>query len=233
MPLINERRFASGEQLLDELTSDLAGMLRDGLHAGRSASLLVSGGRTPAALFDRLSLLELDWQRVGIGLVDERCVDPASSDSNEHLLRNHLLRNAAAQADFVPMMNDGGTAADRATIAWQALQRLRRPFNAALFGMGEDGHTASWFPGSATLHQALNASAAPNCIGVTPLTAPFERITVNLSAALQTEQLVLLISGERKWEVYQRALEDGPAEDLPVRALLRQRRVPLDVCWSP
>ncbi|MFT3905654.1 MAG: 6-phosphogluconolactonase [Steroidobacteraceae bacterium] len=232
MPIVIERRFESSALLLESLTTDLSECLGDALRGGNTASLLVSGGRTPAALFDRLSRLPLDWPQVRIGLVDERCVPADSDDSNEKLVRTRLLRDQATGAHFVPMMN-AAAPAERAATAWQALQALRRPFDVVMLGMGDDGHTASWFPGSAALPAALDPHAAPGCLDVLPLAAPHERLTINFSAALQTHQLIILINGERKWQVYQQALQDGPEEDFPVRAILRQKQVPVELYWSP
>jgi 6-phosphogluconolactonase/glucosamine-6-phosphate isomerase/deaminase len=76
------------------------------LRAGRSASLAVAGGRSPVALFEQLSVMALEWSRVWVTLTDERWVRTASSDSNERLVREHLLRNAAAKANFVGLKTE-------------------------------------------------------------------------------------------------------------------------------
>ncbi|HTP38692.1 MAG TPA: 6-phosphogluconolactonase [Steroidobacteraceae bacterium] len=225
-------RFTDAATLLASLCARVSDTLRAAIEARGRASLLVSGGRTPAALFDQLSREALDWSKVDLGLVDERCVAPDSADSNENLVRSRLLQHRAAAANFMPMMNDepGGA---RAVRAWRNLAPLSRPLDLVLLGMGDDGHTASWFPGSAALATALDPAQPAGCLLVTPLDAPHQRLTVNYSALLQSRRLVVLINGESKWRVYERAGGAGDTAAMPVRAILRQQQVPVDVYWSP
>jgi 6-phosphogluconolactonase len=99
--------------------------------------------------------------------------------------------------------------------------------------MGDDGHFASLFPGAAGLANALDEQSEPACVAITPPLAPFARISLNLAALLSARSIHVQICGAGKWEVYQRALEPGPFLEMPIRALLRQRQVPVDVYWSP
>jgi 6-phosphogluconolactonase len=99
--------------------------------------------------------------------------------------------------------------------------------------MGDDGHTASLFPGSLALARALDKTLSPACIAVNALTAPHARISLNLAALLDARRIILHIEGESKWQVYQRARAAGSEAELPVRAVLHQREVPVDVFWSP
>src|ERR1700686_142786 len=90
------RRYPDSAALIEALAAQIIAALEDGMRRGGSASLVVSGGRSPVALFEKLSNAVLDWHRVWIALTDERWVKTTSSDSNEYLVREHLLRNAAA-----------------------------------------------------------------------------------------------------------------------------------------
>ena len=69
-------------------------------------------------------------------------------------------------------------------------------------------------------------------MSIDPVTARHPRMTLTLPALLASRRLILLIGGARKWLVYQQALEPGPIEALPIRAILRQSRVPVEVYWS-
>jgi len=80
---------------------------------------------------------------------------------------------------------------------------------------------------------ALDAQQPPGCVGMRAPETPRERMSLNLSALLDARHIALLIVGSGKWATYERALMDGPVEQMPVRALLRQQRVPLAVYWSP
>jgi 6-phosphogluconolactonase len=194
---------------------------------------VVSGGRSPVGLFERLRDEPLDWSRVWVTLADERWVDPQDSASNERLVRSVLLKGAAAAAQFRGLKNSAPTPQMGAADAWRSLRGLARPFDAVLLGMGDDGHTASLFPGSPNLHAALDESAQPGCAAMLAPTAPQARLTLNLRALLDSRHIVILITGDSKWMTYIEACRPGPAELMPVRAVLRQRRTPVDVYWSP
>jgi 6-phosphogluconolactonase len=228
-----ERRFPNASALNDALAADIASALEDGLGAGRGASLVVPGGRTPIALFEQLSGIELDWQNVWITLTDERWVEPTSSASNEKLVRDHLLRGAAAQANFIGMKSAAAEPQAAAASSWSAIAELPRPFDFVLLGMGEDGHIASLFPDSPGLALGLDPAQPPGCLGMLGPTAPRQRLSLNLRALLDSRRIAVLIVGAAKWAVYERARVRGPAVDLPLRALLQQQNVPVSVYWSP
>src|SRR5690606_6960245 len=114
-----------------------------------------------------------------------------------------------------------------------ASPRAPRLFDELLLGMGEDGHTASLFPGSMALSRALDPAAAPGCVAVNALTAPHARMSLNLAALLDARRIILHFEGEAKWRVYQRARAAGSVSELPVRAILQQKETPFDVFWAP
>jgi 6-phosphogluconolactonase len=232
-PDLDLRRYPDAAALTRGLAGDIVAALELGLAAGREASLVVSGGRSPTALFEALSGAALDWGRVWIALTDERWIDATSSDSNEHLVRAHLLRDAAAGAHFVGLKTNAPGPADAAAACWSTMARLPRPFNYTLLGMGDDGHTASLFPHSPGLGAAIDAQAPPSCVSMIAPVAPQARISLNLAALLDSRRIGVLIMGSGKWATYERAVMDGPVAEMPVRALLRQQRVPLTVYWSP
>jgi 6-phosphogluconolactonase len=227
------QRFPNTTALTEALAADIVTALEQGLRERDGASLVVAGGRSPVALFEKLSGVELDWRRVWVTLTDERWIDATSGDSNEHLVREHLLRHAAASANFVGMKNLAADPAGGAATSWTAIAPLPRPFDYVLLGMGEDGHTASLFPDSPALGIALDAQQPPGCVGMRAPEPPRARMSLNLGALLDARRIALLIVGSGKWATYERALMDGPVEQMPVRALLRQQRVPLVVYWSP
>jgi 6-phosphogluconolactonase len=70
-------------------------------------------------------------------------------------------------------------------------------------------------------------------VAMQPLAAPHPRLSLNLAALLRARRICIQIGGAGKWQVYQRALAAGPVEELPVRAILRQQAVPVDVYWCP
>jgi 6-phosphogluconolactonase len=229
----HEHRFPDTHALMRALSGEIQVDLAEAISAREAASLVVSGGNTPGGLFDELCRENLDWARVWITLSDERWVDATSETSNENLVRTRLLKAAAATARFVGLKNPAPTPEAGADWSWRALTRMPRPYDVVLLGMGADGHIASLFPGSLGLARALDASAAPACVAMNALAPPHARISQNLAALLDSRRIVLLITGEEKWAVYQRAKTPGSASELPVRAILHQHITPIDVYWSP
>lgn len=222
--------------LAQRLAAWIAERLQQALAERGHAVLAVSGGRSPLALFQALRSQALDWSRVSVTLVDERCVPPDHPDSNSALVREHLLQDAAQAARFVPWFDEVPATLDDAALtalAEGANKRLARepwPWDLAVLGMGEDGHTASLFPGAAGLAQALRASGP--VAWTRPSTAPHARLTLTLPALLDTRALVLPLSGASKLRVLQQArLREDPA--LPISHLLHQHRTPVHTWTAP
>jgi len=152
---------------------------------------------------------------------------------NEKLVRDVLLQGPAAAARFLGLKNGAPTPDMGAVSAWETFARVPRPFDMVVLGMGDDGHTASLFPGSPNLASALNPAAAAGCVGMRAPVAPQPRLSLNLSALLDSRRVVLLITGAEKWRTYLAASAQGPVQDMPVRAVLRQTGTPVEVAWSP
>jgi len=213
--------FASGDELADAAAAAVARQLSQGLSDRGRASLVGTGGRSPGPVYDRLSRLDLDWAHVAVTLSDERHVDVESPNSNARLLRERLFVGPAAAAQFLPLTD----------YAEPALQKLM-PFDAVMLGMGEDGHVASLIPGSPVMDQAMDphgqalTAESPQGFG----SPPVARITLTLSALLQSRAIFLLIAGEAKRQVIAQAQAGA---DLPVRAILQQDRVPVRIFWAP
>jgi len=213
--------FASGDDLADAAAQAIEQQLSEGLSDRGRASLVGTGGRSPGPVYDRLSRADLDWAHVAVTLSDERQVDADSPNSNARLLRERLFVGPAAAAQFLPLTD----------YAEPALKKLM-PFDAVMLGMGEDGHIASLIPGSPVMALAMDpdgplvTAESPQGFGSPPLA----RITLTLSALLQSRAIFLLIAGEAKRQVIAQALAGA---DLPVRAILRQDRVPVRTFWAP
>jgi 6-phosphogluconolactonase len=226
-------KFADSDLLSRTLSRQLASGLAAAIAARGLASLVVSGGKSPIKLFELLRVESLDWSRVCVALVDERWVDPTDPNSNEKLVRDVLLKESAAAARFIGLKNGAPTPDLGAVSAWETFARVPRPFDAVVLGMGDDGHTASLFPRSPNLPSALNPAAVAGCVGMWSPVAPHPRLSLNLSALLDSRRIVVLITGAQKWSTYSAASAAGPVQDMPIRAVLRQRQTPVEVMWAP
>lgn len=236
--MIKEFMFADRSGLFAGLATDCQAHLAKALAANDSASLMVSGGSTPAPLYKALSLADLDWEKIAVALVDERWVDSDHDASNEALIYRTLLINNARQASFTGMKTRAATAAEGCPETEALYQMLPKPFTVSVLGMGSDGHTASLFPHAAGLSEALSLEnqnlTAPIMAKQSEVTgANTERLSLTLTGLLQSEHLILLLTGEEKLAVFRAAMEEGVIEDMPIRALLRQSRVALELYWAP
>jgi len=229
----HEHRFLDAHALARALAGEIQVDLQEAIAARGTASMVVSGGRTPVTLFNQLAGEALPWDKVWITLADERWVDAHDAASNERLVRTELLQQRAAAAQFVSLKNAAETPEAGVEWAWRSLARMARPFDVVLLGMGDDGHTASLFPNSPHLTQALDTSKPPACVAMQAPVPPQQRLSLNLTALLDARRIVLHIQGEGKWSVYQTAKQRGAVELMPIRAVLHQQDVPVDVFWSP
>jgi 6-phosphogluconolactonase len=229
---MKEHACNSAAELAWQLADSIVQRLHAAINLRGHAVLAVSGGKSPIALFEALRVLPLEWQRVTVLLVDERCVPHDHAESNTALVRRHLLQDAAAAATFVPFFDTLPDTLDEPALIRLVDAANRRlatqpwPMDMAVLGMGDDGHTASLFPGAAGLNQALHSSGP--VAWVRPATAPHARLTLTLPALLATRELALAISGASKLAVFQQA-RLGADESLPVSLVLNQHQTPVSV----
>ena len=147
------REFHDAVALARALAMHVAQTLSAAVVARGEASLAVSGGRTPVRFFEALSERPADWSRVTITLVDERWVPPVSDRSNAGLVARHLIRGPASEARFVPLTDGLSTPEARRDTVERTLASVPWPLDVVVLGMGDDGHTASLFPGTAALDE--------------------------------------------------------------------------------
>jgi 6-phosphogluconolactonase len=228
-----EHHHTNDAALADALAHDIARRLADAIAQRGHALLCVSGGKSPIPLFQALSGMPLDWQRVTITLVDERCVPTEHPDSNAHLVRQHLLQGAAARASFVSWVPPTHTRVQagawsqesEAYRVWalevEAQLRPLWPADVVVLGMGLDGHTASLFSQAQGADLAMDLEAPMLCAPVRPPHAPHDRLTLTLPALTSARHVVLQISGAPKRQIYQLARQN-PGTARPVSLVLHE-----------
>ena len=192
------------------LTKLISDKLKLAIDKKGTATFVVSGGTSPLKLFEDLSKIDLPWNKVQITLVDDRLVNKNHIHSNQKLINDHLLKNKAKLANFIPLSEE---------IIKSKI--IVTPFDVNLLGMGEDGHFASLFPDMIKDFNLFDLSADPNILTITSHGDPFlPRITMNLSLILKSEFIVLLVKGSIKQKIIDQAKNDN---SLPIHYLLKSR----------
>ncbi|OWU83626.1 6-phosphogluconolactonase [Oceanicola sp. 22II-s10i] len=214
---MNFEEYPDRDMLALDLADRLASELGTALRNEDRVTFAVPGGTTPGPIFDALSAVRLDWDRVDVVLTDERWVADTSDRSNTRLLKERLLTGRSAAATLLPLRLDAGEPES-------AIERLcdglkpHLPIDVLVLGMGTDMHTASLFPGAEGLSAAL-AADAPEVVAIRAPGAPEARVTLSarvLNGALSKH---LVIFGAEKREALLRAQDRYP-EDAPVSAVL-------------
>jgi 6-phosphogluconolactonase len=229
------RSFPNAAEMYRDLADDIVARLDAGVAARGAASFVASGGTTPGDLFDILAQRDAPWDRVFVTLSDERWVPPSDDASNEKLIRSRLLRGKASLAHLVPMKNEQANPRDAETAVSAAIAAMPRPFDVTLLGMGDDGHTASMFPGSDGLDEVLDTSSPllVRAIHQADSTKTSDRISLTLRAILDSLLVIILIRGDAKLATYRKAIAGEDVQAMPVRAVLQQSIAPVQVWWAP
>ncbi|MBS3964531.1 MAG: 6-phosphogluconolactonase [Methylomonas sp.] len=236
--MMKEFFFEQRHHLINALVAECQDVLAEALSKHGVATLLVSGGTTPAPLYEALSKADLNWKKIKIALVDERWVDASHNASNEALIRRTLLTNNARTAEFIGMKTAAATAAEGQKETEANYRKLPQPFSLVLVGMGGDGHTASLFPKGEGTVEALRTDNDKLTTAIkarqSEITgANTERLSMTVAGLLKSERIIILFTGEDKLAVFNLAQKPGPVEELPIRALIHQTEVPVELYWAP
>ncbi len=174
-------------------------------------AIALSGGSTPKRLYEILAAdyrTSLAWSRVHLFFGDERFLPPDDKDSNFRMVREALLEHVDLPAANVHPMPTSGTPEDAAARYQAELQTYHRSeallaerplFDVVLLGLGENGHTASLFPGTPALEDTLHWVVP--CV---PLDAPHTRLTLTYPAIASSREIAFLLAGAGKQEVFGR-----------------------------
>jgi 6-phosphogluconolactonase len=184
---------------------------------------MVSGGSSPKQLFSALQNADLDWGKITVSLVDERWVEPGAEGSNESFIKDSFLQGRASAAKFISLKSGARSALAGLPDIEARFSDVPAPFDICVMGMGLDSHTASWFPGARGRAAAMAAEtkarfAAVDAAGCGGAGHFPERITLTLSAVMDSRQIILFIPGAAKAAVFENA-QRGTPEMTPVGAL--------------
>ncbi|TNE62342.1 MAG: 6-phosphogluconolactonase [Alphaproteobacteria bacterium] len=222
------------DMMVDALKEATLARIRQTLALNGRASWAVSGGSTPAPLFEAMSGESLDWANVNVALVDERWVDIEHPRSNEAFVRRTLKKGRAEKARIIGMKTPHAHAADAVATVNARYALVPQPFDSVLLGLGPDGHTASLFPGAEGLDEAFDPKGNRICAALTAIKSPVtgdevERMSLTAVAIKRARHVALMITGEEKRQTLQDALSAN--RHLPVARLADM--VDIEVYWAP
>ncbi len=221
------------EAFAEAVAGDIGFIIESALDARNGAVIGLSGGTTPVKAYEKLATMKLDWKRVTIFPVDDRLVAMDSPLSNVAMLAKIFLPKGGR---VMPLGVDNPDYKGAGNAADARLQDLHWPPDLVLLGVGNDGHTASIFPGP-DLEAALTAPKTRRAIGVMPdplpPEAPVARVTLTRNAILSAKALMLCLTGDAKRALVERAIEDGAGSKVPIGQVLAEAEQPIDIHWAP
>lgn len=225
------------EELYKAAASRIAELLNESVEKNSKASFIVPGGTTPAPVFEQLSNLPLPWSAISVTPSDERWIDVDLEQSNEYLIKNTLLINLAAEANFIALKNKAETALLGEKATEKNLKGLTRPNAVTILGMGPDGHVASLFPGCPQIDDALDLNSKKSCIAIDAMGCAVagsytERMSLTLASLIDSDLVLLLFTGQEKLDVLNQAMRERKRSKLPIAALLAQSKTPVEVYWA-
>lgn len=209
--------YPDADMLSLRLADHLASNLRQALDQKDRVLFVVPGGTTPGPIFDTISAVDLDWERVHVLLSDERWVPQDDPRSNTRLVRERLLTARAAAAQMVPLYQAEVTPQEALDSLSPPIEKAL-PIDVCLLGMGADMHTASLFPGAPDLAAGLGPDA-PVLSVQTPQDQPETRISLSAPVLRGAVALHVVITGDAKKDAVEKAARMAP-EDAPIAAVL-------------
>jgi 6-phosphogluconolactonase len=167
----------------------------------RDLSLALSGGSTPGPIYEAMAGLPgIPWERIELYFADERAVPPDDPASNYRLVRDALLERVPIPARSIHRMEAERPDLDEAAESYE--RQLPSRLDVLVLGIGEDGHTASLFPGSPNLGETVRRVAPARSPS-----PPTERLTITPPVVRSAAQIFLFARGRAKADAVREALQ--------------------------
>lgn len=204
------------EELETLLVKKISVIIKDAITNFGDARILFSGGSTPFGVYSLLSSQDLDWEKVTIGLVDERFVPNDDEESNYHSLIQVMVKAISYGATVIPMVNEVSNESKNLEIVKETYKPFFERIDFTLLGMGGDGHTASLFPNDNASENDLQ-SMQKTLISTRAPKHPKKRISCSSGLIRSSRNIFLMFTGEEKKAVFDKAKD----ENLPIYNLTK------------
>lgn len=198
------QKISDKDQFVSKATDLFLSIIRESIYNIGKANIALSGGSTPEPIFKNLSSIpnhRIDWNKVNIFWVDERCVPSEHPDSNFGNAKKLLLDNLPGVASY---RIKGEKAPEEAAADYTKTLKNVLPkknglpyFNLIWLGMGTDGHTASIFPGTGTIQEMDKWVESVWMDNVKK-----HRVTLTLPVLNNAEKRMIVIRGKEKRELF-------------------------------
>lgn len=203
------RIFATADQVAEAACEQILNMAKEAISERGCFKLVLAGGTTPEKVYRLLSKAQTDWSKWRIYYGDERCLPSDHADRNSMMATKALLAQVPIPAEQIFTI-PAELGPEAGALQYRQAVSDALPFDVVLLGMGEDGHTASLFPGHVHKQDELT-----HAVYNSPKPPP-ERVSISAKALSDTRQLIFLITGKSKQEPVKQWREGA---DLPVAAI--------------
>jgi 6-phosphogluconolactonase len=226
--------FESAEEMAEQVAGDIGFVIESALEAHGGARIAIPGGSTPDLIYKKLVGERVDWAKVTLIPTDDRLV--ALDDPRSNFARLQALFGPKG-AEVTSLVDEAalGDYREAGRLADARLAGLQWPLDLVCLGMGEDGHTASIFPGP-DFERAVAGPRERRAIGVRPdpmpATAPVDRVTLTAAAFASARTVMVIVRGQEKRRVLEEAIGQGPLSAYPIGRVLADLDADADIFWS-
>jgi 6-phosphogluconolactonase len=226
--------FDTPAEMAQQAADDIAFVIDSAIEAHGGARIAVPGGRTPDVIYEALLEKEIDWPKVTLIPTDDRLVPLDDGLSNHARLSRYF---GGKGAEIVSLVDEAalGDYGEAGRLGDERVARLDWPLDLAVLGVGADGHTASILPGP-DFDRAIAGPRERRVVGVRPDPmpddAPVDRVTLTAAALASARAVMIVVTGEEKRELLERAIKEGPLSSMPIGRVVAEIDASIDIFWS-
>mgnify|MGYP001813886927 FL=1 len=209
------QRLADADQIASRASAIILRAAQKAIAAHGQFRIVLAGGSTPTQVYRQLARAETDWSRWQVYFGDERCLPADNAERNSRMATHAWLSHVDIPQDNIHTIH-AELGAVRAAHEYATIIDAALPFDLVLLGMGEDGHTASLFPGD-----QHSANESVHAVSNAPKPPP-ERVSLSRASLSNSQQVLVLVSGASKHDALQRW---RAGNTLPIATITALRRL--------